>query len=87
MTNTMNKTNLSLPIPDMSSYVGHTLSSIEKELILSTMGRCAGNRTWASEILGISLLELRDKLCSYGRPTGSPQLGIDGYDPDKTLLS
>lgn len=52
---------------DMTGYVGYTLLSIEKELILSTLVACAGNRTWACEILGISLLELREKLNSYSQ--------------------
>lgn len=53
--------------PDMRNYVGHTLASIEKDLILSTLARCGGNRTWASQILDISLIDLRDKLYQYSK--------------------
>lgn len=45
--------------------VGRTVSDVEKELILSTLNYCKGNRTHAAGILGISIRTLRNKLKEY----------------------
>ncbi|MBL0318913.1 MAG: sigma-54-dependent Fis family transcriptional regulator [Alphaproteobacteria bacterium] len=45
--------------------VGRTIESVEKEMIVNTLGHCLGNRTQAAMILGISLRTLRNKLNAY----------------------
>lgn len=45
---------------------GMTISAVEKELIIDTLGRCSQNRTRAASILGISIRTLRNKLNEYG---------------------
>ncbi|MBP8132283.1 MAG: sigma-54-dependent Fis family transcriptional regulator [Candidatus Hydrogenedentes bacterium] len=44
---------------------GTTVAGIEKQLILVTLEHCAGNRTRAAEMLGISVRTLRNKLKEY----------------------
>ena len=46
--------------------VGRTVAEVERELILSTLDHCLGNRTHAANILGISIRTLRNKLKEYG---------------------
>lgn len=55
---------------DIEPHVGRKLDDVEKDLILGTLTRCGGNRTWASDVLGISVRTLRNKLQRYnaGRP-------------------
>jgi DNA-binding NtrC family response regulator len=48
-------------------FVARTVSEVEKELILSTLDHCLGNRTHAANILGISIRTLRNKLKEYGQ--------------------
>jgi len=50
---------------DASGFVGHTVAEVERDLILSTLNRCLGNRTHAANILGISIRTLRNKLKQY----------------------
>jgi DNA-binding NtrC family response regulator len=45
--------------------VGTTLAEVERELILSTLSHCLGNRTHAATILGISIRTMRNKLRQY----------------------
>jgi DNA-binding NtrC family response regulator len=45
--------------------VGRTVESVEKELIVSTLEHCSGNRTHAANVLGISIRTLRNKLNAY----------------------
>lgn len=45
--------------------IGRTVQDVEKELILSTLNYCGGNRTHAADILGISIRTLRNKLKEY----------------------
>ncbi len=45
--------------------VGRTVADVEQELILNTLDHCLGNRTHASNILGISIRTLRNKLNQY----------------------
>jgi DNA-binding NtrC family response regulator len=47
------------------NFVGRSLESVEKELIVSTLDHCMGNRTHAANILGISIRTLRNKLKEY----------------------
>lgn len=47
------------------TMVGRTVSDVERELILDTLDHCLGNRTHASNILGISIRTLRNKLNLY----------------------
>jgi DNA-binding NtrC family response regulator len=54
-----------------NDLVGRTLDSVEKDLILDTLDYCLGNRTHASNILGISIRTLRNKLKLYGEE-GTP---------------
>ena len=46
--------------------IGRSVQEVEKELILSTLDYCGGNRTHAANILGISIRTLRNKLKEYG---------------------
>lgn len=47
------------------NFVGRSLQDVEKELIISTLDQCMGNRTHAANILGISIRTLRNKLKEY----------------------
>ncbi len=47
--------------------VGRTVSDVERDLILDTLGHCLGNRTHAANILGISIRTLRNKLKLYSQ--------------------
>ena len=48
-----------------SPLVGKSIQEMEKDLIISTMSYCQGNRTHAADILGISIRTLRTKLKEY----------------------
>lgn len=52
------------------ALVGRTVADVERELILETLQHCAGNRTHAAHVLGISIRTLRNKLHQYS---------IDGF--------
>ncbi len=47
------------------AMVGSTVAEVERDLILDTLDHCLGNRTHASNILGISIRTLRNKLNQY----------------------
>jgi two-component system response regulator FlrC len=47
------------------ALVGRTVADVERELILETLQHCAGNRTHAAHVLGISIRTLRNKLHQY----------------------
>ncbi|MEZ0261955.1 MAG: sigma-54-dependent transcriptional regulator [Alphaproteobacteria bacterium] len=49
-----------------AQMVGRTVADVERELIISTLDHCLGNRTHAANILGISIRTLRNKLKEYG---------------------
>ena len=53
------------PASDMASLVGSRVEDVERDLILSTLSCCGGNRTSASSILGISIRTMRNKLKSF----------------------
>ncbi len=50
---------------DIDPHIGRKLDDVERDLILGALTRCGGNRTWASDILGISVRTLRNKLQRY----------------------
>jgi two-component system, response regulator FlrC len=45
--------------------VGHTVEEVERELILNSLAHYSGNRTWAANVLGISVRTLRNKINEY----------------------
>ncbi|MBI1367857.1 MAG: hypothetical protein GC162_04300 [Planctomycetes bacterium] len=51
--------------------VGTPLSDAERELILSTLEHCEGNKKDAAQKLGISLKTLYNRLKEYGQPDAS----------------
>src|SRR5690554_3074887 len=73
--------------------VGCTIEEVEREVILRTLEATAGNRTWAADMLGISVRTLRNRIRNYssigmhvpppfeGRPAGSYSGGHDGNFP------
>ncbi|HWU94272.1 MAG TPA: helix-turn-helix domain-containing protein, partial [Sphingomonas sp.] len=60
---------VSLPTADgrieVNGLIGRTVEEVERELILGTLERCQGNRTSASNILGISVRTMRNKLRTF----------------------
>jgi len=58
--------------------VGRTVSDVERELIIDTLGHCLGNRTHAATILGISIRTLRNKLKQYTEEGFAVPLPGDG---------
>ena len=50
---------------EIEGLVGRTVEEVERELILQTLERCHGNRTSASNILGISVRTMRNKLRTF----------------------
>ena len=55
-----------------------TLRDMEKNLIFSTLKKVKGNRTKASEILGISVRTMRNKLNEYKLEQNGLDLGAEG---------
>lgn len=77
-------------VSEIASWlVGHTIKTVERELILHTLAHCAGNRAWAASILGISVPALEAKLASYAGPRiVPPQRGDnenESVDPEDSL--
>jgi len=86
---------------DIEPHVGRRLEDVERDLILSTLARCGGNRTWAAEILGISVRTLRNKMLQYdaakdipaksGRRTKSEEdahlVALESFEPGRRLPS
>ncbi len=72
---------------------------MERDLVMATLARCGGNRTWAADILGLNLAELRQRLLSYEvveGEIGTPQPAsrtdryraiLEAYDPGVGLPS
>jgi len=56
---------------------GATLRDMERNLIFSTLKKARGNKTKASEILGISVRTMRNKLNEYKLEQGTLDLGAD----------
>lgn len=53
------------PVEGGPALVGHTISEVERSLIIDTLSQVDGNRTLAATLLGISLRTLRNKLHQY----------------------
>jgi len=49
----------------VDALVGHKMDAVEQALILETLQRCNGNRTAASQLLGISVRTMRNKLRAF----------------------
>jgi DNA-binding NtrC family response regulator len=45
--------------------IGSTVEEIERELVLQTLAHCAGNRTHAARVLGVSVRTLRNRIKQY----------------------
>ncbi len=63
------------------ALVGRTVAKVERDLILATLEHCAGNRTHAASMLGISVRTMRNKLSEYagnGLPVPPPG-GADAH--------
>ena len=58
-----------------------TLRDMEKNLIFSTLKKVKGNKTKASEILGISVRTMRNKLNEYKLEQGTLDLGAEANKP------
>lgn len=54
-----------LPAHTIERLVGRTVADVERALILQTLAHCRGNRTSASNILGISVRTMRNKLRTF----------------------
>lgn len=54
------------PEPTRAHFDSRRIEDVEREAILQTLEDCAGNRTHAARILGISIRTLRIKLRAYG---------------------
>ena len=63
--------------PPASTAEPVTLRDMEKNLIFSTLKKVKGNKTKASEILGISVRTMRNKLNEYKLDQGTLDLGAD----------
>jgi DNA-binding NtrC family response regulator len=48
-----------------SQLVGRKIMDVEKELVLSTLNWCEGDRLYAANVLGISIKALTSKLDAY----------------------
>ena len=57
---------------DIEPHIGRKLDDVERDLIIGTLTRCGGNRTWAAEILGISVRTMRNKMIQYDAAKDSP---------------
>ena len=86
---------------DIDPHVGRKLDDVERDLIMGTLTRCGGNRTWAADILGISVRTLRNKMIQYdaakeippksGRRTRSEEeahvVTLESFEPGRRLPS
>jgi len=52
-------------VQNLSLDVGITLAEAEKQLIISTLAQCGGNKTKAAEVLGIGRKTLHRKVQEY----------------------
>ncbi len=50
---------------NVAQLVGRTVADVERDLIIDTLKHCAGNRTHAARLLGISIRTMRNKLNEY----------------------
>lgn len=47
---------------EIMPLIGRRLADVERELLLGTLNFCHGNRTYAAQLLGISVRTMRNKL-------------------------
>jgi two-component system response regulator FlrC len=52
-------------VSNITSFEGKTLAEIERQVILDTLQQVKGNRTQTSQILGISVRTLRNRIREY----------------------
>ena len=45
--------------------VGRSIADVERDLIVATMAQCCGNRSWAADLLGLSVAELCERLRAF----------------------
>jgi DNA-binding NtrC family response regulator len=45
--------------------IGSTVEEVERTLVVQTLARCNGNRTYAARVLGLSVRTLRNKIRVY----------------------
>jgi DNA-binding NtrC family response regulator len=45
--------------------IGSTVEEVERALVVHTLARCDGNRTYAARVLGLSVRTLRNKIRVY----------------------
>lgn len=67
------------PLPG-SANIGKTVAQVEKDLIISTLDHCLGNRTHAANILGISIRTLRNKLKQYNESDAASSGASSGQE-------
>ena len=82
--------NAEAPALEQSMAVGQTLETMERKLILKTLGHTGGNRTEAADILGVTTRTLRNKLQRYrnqGTIPGTPPRGnnAENFSPAITF--
>lgn len=66
------KSSTEIRLYDIEPHVGRKLDDVERDLILKTLARCGGNRTWAADVLGISIRTMRNKLLRYQESDAMP---------------
>jgi len=64
--------------------VGSKLREVERDLILETLARAAGNRTMAARMLGFSVRTMRNKLAEY---SAAPSHIANDDQPDRRELA
>ena len=74
----------------VSALVGRRLADVERDLIAATLARTGGNRTWAADLLGLTIVELRDRLIAFekggqddgarARPSDRLRRLLESYD-------
>ena len=64
--------------------IGHTLATVERQIILQTLRYHQGNRTYAANVLGISVRSLRNKIRAYGDQGESVPAPASSRDPSRT---
>lgn len=73
---------------DIEPHIGRRLDDVERDLIIGTLARCGGNRTWAADILGISVRTLRNKMIQYDAVKEiPPKTGRRTREEDDTHLA
>ena len=70
----------------VEQLIGHTLATVEREIILQTLRYHQGNRTYAANVLGISVRSLRNKIRAYGHQGEKVPAPVSsrGGDPSRT---